>query len=86
MGLLARWGSSRNGSEIQISAVLQASIAPPLERVWSKLEKSVAGVHPDREDVDTALEEDPALFPRSCLQTHLRAQNHLVSLGGDLAH
>ena len=72
---------------MQGSAVLQASIASPLERVWSKLEKSVAGVHPDREDVDTVLEEDPVLLPRSCLKVaHLRAQNHLVPSGGDLAH
>ena len=74
MGLLARRGSRRDGSERQGSAVLQASIAPPLETVWSKLKKSVAGVHPDREDVDTVLEEDPVLLPRSCLKVaHLRA-------------
>ena len=61
--LLAWWGSSRNGSELHGTAVLQASIAPPLERVGAQLEEVAAGVHPDREDVDTVLEEDPVFLP-----------------------
>ena len=67
----AQWACWPGGARAETalnqgSAVLQASIAPPLERVWSKLEKSVAGVHPDWEDVDTVLEgpESPCFLGR----------------------
>ena len=80
MGLLALGGLSRTGSRPPRLLVLQASDAPPLERVGVQLKQLAAGVHPHWKDVDTVLEEDPVLLPRGGLEVaDLGSQNDPVA-------
>ena len=67
--------------------VLQASIAPPREKVGAQLEKVVGGVHPHWKDIHAVLKEDPVLLPRVGLEVaHLGAQDDPVATRRHLAH
>ena len=65
MGLLPGGARAETALNFRVWRSYRRASPRPSERVWSKLRKAVAGVHPDREDVDTVLEEDPVLLPRS---------------------